>query len=168
MPELPHHRRGFETVVRRRARQRRPFQAVGALPLLVGRLLAAGDGVVSFAGRQNGYGNVVQLNHGNKYSTRYAHASRIAKGIREGTKVKQGQIIAYVGSTGRSTGPHLHYEILANNIQVNPQGVKFKTGQSLAGKELAAFKKTVSQIEVALDRIPLNKSIAMIDTDKNR
>jgi murein DD-endopeptidase MepM/ murein hydrolase activator NlpD len=131
-------------------------------------ILAAGDGVVKFAGRQNGYGNIVEISHGNKYSTRYAHASRIAKGIREGTKVKQGQIIAYVGSTGRSTGPHLHYEILANNVQVNPTGVKFKTGQSLSGKELAAFKKNVDKIEVALDKIPLNKSLAMIDVNKTR
>jgi murein DD-endopeptidase MepM/ murein hydrolase activator NlpD len=131
-------------------------------------ILAAGDGVVSFSGRQNGYGNVVELNHGNKYATRYAHASRIAKGIREGTKVKQGQIIAYVGSTGRSTGPHLHYEILVNNTQVNPQGVKFKTGQSLAGKELAAFKRQVEKVELALDKIPLNKSLAMIDVSKTR
>ncbi len=131
-------------------------------------ILAAGDGVVTFAGRQSGYGNIVELRHDNKHSTRYAHASRIAKGIRPGAKVRQGQIIAYVGSTGRSTGPHLHYEILVNNTQVNPTSVRFKAGQSLSGKELAAFKKQVDKIELALDKIPLNKSLAMADITKVR
>ena len=131
-------------------------------------IFASGDGVVEFAGRKNGYGNYVKVKHNATYASAYAHASRIARGIREGVKVKQGQVIAYVGSTGQSTGPHLHYEILVNNQQVNPNGVKFKTGQSLAGKELAQFKKTVQGVEVALNKIPLNKTLAMNDIARTR
>jgi murein DD-endopeptidase MepM/ murein hydrolase activator NlpD len=131
-------------------------------------IFASGDGVVEFAGRKSGFGNYVRIKHNGTYESAYGHASRIARGIREGVKVKQGQVVAYVGSTGNSTGPHLHYEILANNVQVNPQGVKFKTGNSLSGKELAQFKKTVQSVEVALNKIPLNKTLAMNDTGKVR
>jgi murein DD-endopeptidase MepM/ murein hydrolase activator NlpD len=110
-------------------------------------IYAAGDGVIEEAGRKGGYGNYVKLRHNKTYATAYGHASRIAKGIRPGVHVRQGQIIAYVGSTGASTGPHLHYEIIAGNAQVNPSGVKFRTGQQLGGKEYAAFRKNVKQVE---------------------
>lgn len=110
-------------------------------------IYAAGDGVIEEAGRKGGYGNYVRIRHNKSYATAYGHASRIAKGIRPGMRVRQGQIIAYVGSTGASTGPHLHYEVIAGNTQVNPAGVKFRTGQQLAGKEFLAFKKNVKQVE---------------------
>lgn len=113
-------------------------------------IYAAGDGVISFAGKKGGYGNYLSIRHDKKYGSAYAHIHRFAKGMAPGTKVKQGQIIAYVGSTGASTGPHLHYEILVNNTQVNPAGVKFKTGNVLSGKDLAAFRKNVSQIQAQL------------------
>lgn len=135
------------------------FGAVTGTPIY-----AAGDGVVAMAGPKGAYGNYVQIKHDGKYSTAYAHASRIAKGIRPGVKVKQGQVIAYVGSTGRSTGPHLHYEILAGGKQVNPSGVKFKTGQALAGKELAAFKGQIAQVKLALAEAEKKGDLAMADT----
>lgn len=110
-------------------------------------IYAAGDGVIEEAGRKGGYGNYVRIRHTKSYATAYGHASRIAKGIRPGMRVRQGQVIAYVGSTGASTGPHLHYEVIAGKSQVNPAGVKFRTGQQLGGKEFLAFKKSVKQVE---------------------
>lgn len=113
-------------------------------------IYAAGDGVINFAGKKGGYGNYLSIRHDKKYSSAYGHISRFASGMAPGKKVKQGQIIAYVGSTGMATGPHLHYEILVNNQQVNPSGVKFKTGNVLGGKELAGFKKNLTQIQAQL------------------
>ncbi len=110
-------------------------------------IYAAGDGVVTYRGRKGGYGNYVRLKHNDTYSTAYAHISRFAKGLRSGQRVKQGQVIAYVGSTGRSTGPHLHYEILKHGTQVNPTKVKFKTGKTLKGGQLTAFKTHIGKIE---------------------
>lgn len=101
---------------------------------------AAGDGVVERADRYGGYGNYVRIRHGQGYKTAYAHMSGFAKGIRAGKRVEQGDVIGYVGSTGASTGPHLHYEVLENNRHVNPQKLKVSTGVSLAGADLAKFK----------------------------
>jgi len=117
-------------------------------------IYAAGDGTVSFVGRKNGYGNYVSIKHNSQYTSAYAHMSRFASGMTQGRKVKQGQIIGYVGSTGMATGPHLHYEILANNEQVNPANVKFKAGQILQGKEMLAFRKTMAKVEAQLASIP--------------
>lgn len=119
---------------------------------------AAGDGTVSFSGKKGGYGNYLCIKHTNKYASAYGHLSRFASGIAPGKKVKQGQIVAYVGSTGMSTGPHLHYEILVNNAQVNPSGVKFKTGNVLQGKELVAFRKNMEQIQAQLATTPKAKT----------
>lgn len=81
-------------------------------------VFSVADGVVSFAGQRNGYGNVVEVDHGDGYVTRYAHASALV--VRVGDVVSKDQLIAYIGSTGRSTGPHLHYEVLINGKQINP------------------------------------------------
>jgi murein DD-endopeptidase MepM/ murein hydrolase activator NlpD len=125
-------------------------------------IYAAGDGVIVEAGRKGGYGNYVRIKHSAIYSTAYGHASRIASGIRPGVHVKQGQIIAYVGSTGFSTGPHLHYEILVDGSQVNPAGVKFRTGQVLAGNELRQFKHEVTKVQLALNTTPHNTDVASL------
>ncbi len=109
-------------------------------------IFAAGDGVLAKVGWFNGYGNYIKLNHNNSLATAYGHMSRFAKGMRPGVRVKQGQIIGYVGSTGRSTGPHLHYEVMINNVQVNPVGVKVPTSYMLAGRELNGFKAKISQM----------------------
>ncbi len=131
-------------------------------------IYAAGDGVVESATVKSGYGNYLKIRHNNKYSSAYAHLSRFAGGVSPGKKVKQGQIVAYVGMTGATTGPHLHYEILANNEQVNPANVKFKTGNSLQGKELANFRSNMSKIEARLASVGRGKTVAMADEpDKN-
>lgn len=106
-------------------------------------VFASGDGVVEKASRFSTFGNYVRIRHSSKISTAYAHLSRYGKGITPGTKVKQGQIVGYVGTTGRSTGPHLHYEVLVNNVQVNPSSVKFSGDNSLKGNDLNNFKRKV-------------------------
>ncbi len=106
-------------------------------------IYAAGDGVIDFAGRNGAYGKYVRIRHNGEYSTAYAHMKGIGKGIRKGKRVRQGQVVGYVGSTGRSTGPHLHYEILKKKIQVNPMKVKMPSGLKLEGDELVRFQDTV-------------------------
>ena len=100
-----------------------------------------GDGVVEFAGTQNGYGNLVTIKHWNNYSTAYAHMSRFAPGIRRGTPVKQGDVIGYVGSTGLSSGPHLHFEVLVNSRFVDPMSIQVPRERKLEGKDLGIFMK---------------------------
>ncbi|MCB1556704.1 MAG: peptidoglycan DD-metalloendopeptidase family protein [Alphaproteobacteria bacterium] len=110
-------------------------------------IYAAGDGVIEMAGRWSSYGNYVRIRHNGSLKTAYAHLSRIDKSVKPGARVKQGQIIGAVGTTGRSTGPHLHYEVIVNGQQVNPQTHKSPGGSSLQGTQLAAFKKQVAQID---------------------
>lgn len=110
-------------------------------------ILAAGDGVVVEARRWGGYGNWIRIRHSNGWETGYAHTSRYAQGIRAGMKVRQGQVIAYVGSTGASTGPHLHYEVWQNGQRINPVGAKVPQGTILAGSDLAGFKSMKTQID---------------------
>lgn len=102
-------------------------------------IYAAGDGTVTFRGWKNGYGNFVEIRHNGTYSTAYGHISRFGK-VSVGSRVKQGQVIAYVGSTGMSTGPHLHYEVRENGRQVNPVSKQFNMASGLSGQQLAAFK----------------------------
>ncbi|MBT5415247.1 MAG: peptidoglycan DD-metalloendopeptidase family protein [Rhodospirillaceae bacterium] len=103
-------------------------------------IMAAGDGVVEKAGRSGGYGNYVRIRHNGTYKTAYAHLSKFARGVRAGSRVRQGDIIGYVGSTGRSTGPHLHYEIHMDGKQINPMNVRMPSGRTLAGGELEQFQ----------------------------
>ena len=105
---------------------------------------AATDGVVVFAGRNGGYGNYVRVKHAGGYMTSYAHMSRIK--AQRGAKVRQGQVIGYVGSTGLSTGPHLHYELYKNGKAINPRSVKFTTQATLSGSELANFKAKLNRL----------------------
>lgn len=109
-------------------------------------IYAAGDGVIDYAGRNGAYGKYVRIRHNGEFSTAYAHMKNIAKGIGKGKRVRQGQVVGYVGSTGSSTGPHLHYEILKNKIQVNPMKVKMPSGLKLKGEELARFQETSQSI----------------------
>lgn len=117
-------------------------------------IYAAGDGVVSFKGRKGGYGNYIAIKHNGIYTSAYAHMNGFARNIRLGSKVRQGQVIGYVGSTGRSTGPHLHYEVHKLGAQINPQHEKFKTGLSLEGRELASFKQNINKIENQIASMP--------------
>jgi murein DD-endopeptidase MepM/ murein hydrolase activator NlpD len=103
-------------------------------------IMAAGNGVVEVAGWNGAYGRYLRIRHNGRYKTAYGHLSKFRRGVKRGKRVKQGQIVAYVGSTGRSTGPHLHYEILVNNKRINPLRLKLPTGKKLKGGELARFQ----------------------------
>jgi murein DD-endopeptidase MepM/ murein hydrolase activator NlpD len=111
---------------------------------------AAGDGVVEEVGRKGGYGNWVKIQHSGGWETGYAHLSRYAKGIKRGQRVSQGQLIAYVGSTGASTGPHLHYEVMQRGQKINPKGAKVPSGTILAGAELKSFQAERATIDTML------------------
>ena len=102
-------------------------------------IMAAGSGVVEYSGRNGSYGNYIRIRHNSTYKTAYAHLSRIGKGISPGTRVSQGQVIGFVGNTGRSTGPHLHYEILVNNRKVNPMKVRLPAGKAMPDDERPRF-----------------------------
>lgn len=117
-------------------------------------IMAAGDGVIDKLGLNGGYGNFVKLRHNPQYSTAYAHMSRFAAGLKPGSRVKQGQVIGYVGTTGLSTGPHLHYEVLVNDKQVNPLSIKMPTGRQLEGPELKRFRGWMAEIERRLQALP--------------
>jgi murein DD-endopeptidase MepM/ murein hydrolase activator NlpD len=130
-------------------------------------VFAAGDGVVVEARRWGGYGNWVRIRHAGGFETGYAHLSRYAKGVRPGQRISQGQVVAYVGSTGASTGPHLHYEIWQHGKRVNPVGAKVPQGTVLAGSELAAFRAQKSRIDqmIAQAEPAETQKLAMADID---
>jgi len=102
-------------------------------------IMAAGAGIVERANRFGSFGNYVRIRHSNGYQTAYAHLQGFARGVRSGTRVQQGQIIGYVGTTGRSTGPHLHYEVHLNGRPTNPMSLELPTGRRLAEDELDDF-----------------------------
>ncbi len=108
---------------------------------------AAGSGVIESIGWNGAYGRYIRVRHKGSYKTAYAHLSRFAKGLRKGQRVKQGQTIGRVGSTGRSTGPHLHYEVIQSGRQINPLNVKLPAGPRLTGAQLAAFDAARGDIE---------------------
>lgn len=112
-----------------------------------------GDGTVTFAGIKGQYGNLVIIRHPNGYKTYYGHLSRFGSGIKSGTKVKQGQVIGYVGSTGLATGPHLHYEVRVNNRPINPVTVKTMRGSAIPEKLMAEFMDFKNQMDIRLASI---------------
>ncbi len=111
-------------------------------------IMASGDGVVKKAGWCGGGGNCVVIRHNSTYQTIYAHMSKFAKGIRSGVRVKQGQTIGYVGSTGKSTGPHLHYEVIVNGKKINSQTLKLPSGKALKGKDRELFETKKIKLDV--------------------
>ncbi|MGL5783992.1 MAG: M23 family metallopeptidase [Alphaproteobacteria bacterium] len=116
-------------------------------------IMAAGRGVVERASVYGSYGNYILIRHdASVYKTAYAHLSRYAKGMRKGKRVKQGEIIGYVGTTGRSSGPHLHFEVIKQGQQINPQSVKLLPGQSLQGAELKKFKQHIQTMLKAFSK----------------
>jgi len=126
-------------------------------------IMAAGDGFIEMAGRNGSFGNYVRIRHTSEYKTAYAHLKNFAKKIRKGKRVKQGQIIGYVGTTGRSTGPHLHYEVHKNGRQINPLSVKLPAGRRLNGKILASFKSLRSNMDKEIAALPLDKRLASLN-----
>ncbi len=117
-------------------------------------VFAAGDGVIETIGTNAGYGLYVRLRHTGRIDTAYAHLSRFASGMTRGRRVEQGEVIGYVGSTGLSTGPHLHYEVLADGAQVDPLSRDERIGRTLEGAELAAFRRMLSERQRLFAALP--------------
>ena len=111
-------------------------------------IMASGNGIVKKAGWCGGGGNCVKIKHNSTYETVYAHMSKFARGIKKGVRVKQGQTIGYVGSTGKSTGPHLHYEVIVNGKRVNSQKLKLPSGKILKGKDRELFETNKIKLNV--------------------
>ena len=120
-------------------------------------IMASGTGTITLAKWCGGGGNCIKIKHNSTYETIYAHMKNFAKGMRPGKKVKQGQIIGYVGSTGQSTGPHLHYEVIINGKKVNSQKLKLPSGKTLKGNERQLFE---------IHRIKTDVSVAELLTSK--
>ena len=110
-------------------------------------IMAAGDGVVLRANRFGSFGNYLRIRHANGYETAYAHLNGFAKGVRKGARVRQGEVVAFVGSTGRSTGPHLHYEVHRGGAAINPMTLDMDGGEVLTGDALAAFEAVVATVD---------------------
>lgn len=113
---------------------------------------ATGDGKVILAGRKGGYGNTVVIQHGNTYRTLYGHMQGFAKGIRDGSSVKQGQVIGYIGTTGLSTGPHVHYEFQVNGVHVDPLGQKLPMADPIARNERQRFLQVSQPLMARMDQ----------------
>lgn len=118
-------------------------------------ILASGNGVIEQAGRKGAYGNYVRIRHANGYQTAYGHMSQIAPNVSEGVKVRQGQVIGYVGSTGLSSGPHLHFEVLVNSRFVNPMSIQVPRERELDARQRADFVKERARIDELMHRTPV-------------
>ena len=118
---------------------------------------ATSNGKITFKGRKGGYGNAIFIQHGKKYTTVYGHLNGYAKGMRKGKKVKQGQVIGYVGSTGLATGPHLHYELRVKGVHRNPLTIKLPKAESLAKKHMDDFRQQAQ---------PLLTQLALLNASK--
>jgi len=129
-------------------------------------IYAAGDGVVEKIGPFSTYGNYIRIRHRNDLKTAYAHMKGFRAGLRDGARVKQGEVIGYVGTTGRSTGPHLHYEVLVNNKQVNPSSVKLPTGTVLKGKDMKSFKALVAQTREKFKDLSHTTTVAVANNQR--
>ena len=130
---------------------KRPHRGVDYAAPMNTPIKAAGDGRIQFSGWQNGFGNVVYIQHPNNIVTVYAHANKLA-GLKKGQRVRQGQVIAYVGKTGWATGPHLHYEFRVNGQHRNPMTVKLPDAAPIAKSEMAAFSKVSGQMIALLEK----------------
>jgi len=117
-------------------------------------IFAAGNGVIDEIGPKGGYGKYIRVRHPNGYETAYGHMTAFARGLDVGSHVRQGQIIGFVGSTGMSTGSHVHFEILINDRFVNPMSVKLPRGRVLDGGALAQFEKDRGQLNALLATAP--------------
>jgi len=127
---------------------------------------AAGDGKVIFKGKKGGYGKVMILQHGSKYTTLYAHLKTYNRKLRVGSKVKQGQTIAYVGSSGLATGPHLHYEFRVNGTHRNPLTVRLPVSNPVPKRYMADFELTTTPMFAQLDLLARSQQVALVDIAK--
>lgn len=131
-------------------------------------IMAAGDGVIEKAGPYGTFGNYVRIRHAQGYKTAYAHMNAIKKGVRAGARVRQGDIIGTVGSTGRSTGPHLHYEVHLKDRAVNPQSLKIATGYELGGKDLVRFRAERDRVDAMRRQTTEPEPSLVAENAKNR
>ena len=129
---------------------------------------AAGNGRIEVIGRNSGYGNYIRIDHRGGYATAYAHLSRFAQGLQQGSAVSQGEVIGYLGNTGLSTGPHLHYEILVDGQQVDPLGVKVVREARLDDAEMAAFAATRAAIDQDYARLGGIDALASATSSSSR
>ena len=143
-------------------RIRRPHRGVDYAAPRGTAVRATGTGRVSFAARKGGYGKTILLAHGNGYSTLYAHLSRYAKGVRRGARVRQGQIIGYVGSTGVATGPHLHYEFRINGVHRDPLTVVLPRAAPLDTRELKRFRRTIGPLLARIDNLGATQLASLV------
>jgi murein DD-endopeptidase MepM/ murein hydrolase activator NlpD len=127
-------------------------------------IVAAGNGTVIKAEWDSGYGRRIEIQHTNGYVTSYNHQSAFARGVAPGVRVRQGQVIGFVGSTGLSTGPHLHYEIIVNGRFVDPMKIRVPRGRELDGRLLAEFKRQREQVEALIQRSGAPNRFAQRDT----
>ncbi len=123
---------------------------------------ASADGIMTYRARKGSYGYTIEIKHSNGYMTRYAHQSGFAKGLRVGSRVRQGQVIGYVGKSGRVTGNHLHYEVRIRNKAVNPGRLRVVSNGRLKGKDLARFKKRRQKIIALMNKQPIARRLASI------
>ena len=130
-------------------------------------IYSAGDGKVIFKGKKGGYGKVMIVQHGTKYTTLYAHLKTYNRKLKVGSKVKQGQTIAYVGSSGLATGPHLHYEFRVNGTHRNPLTVKLPVSSPVPKRYMADFELTTTPVFAQLDLVSRAQQVALADTAKN-
>ena len=122
---------------------------------------ATGDGKVILAGRKGGYGRTVIIQHGQKYTTLYAHLNKYGRGIRNGKRVRQGQIIGYIGSSGMATGPHLHYEFRVNGVHRNPLTVKLPRANALKGQAKKQFLASTTKYRQQLVAFASARTLAL-------
>jgi murein DD-endopeptidase MepM/ murein hydrolase activator NlpD len=123
-------------------------------------IIAAGNGVIEEEGRKGGNGNYIRIKHANGYETAYSHMSRFQPGLGPGAKVNQGQVIGYVGSTGFSSGPHLHFEVLINHNFVDPMTIQVPKERQLTKKALADFQREEARIDELMGRAPVSTVVA--------
>lgn len=130
-------------------------------------IYAAGNGTIEMSQRNGSFGNYVRIRHANGYQTAYAHMRGFGRGIRRGVRVSQGQVIGYVGTTGRSTGPHLHYEVIHNGNKVNPQNIRVPTGRTLTGNSLESFQEARAVIDTLMAAAPTATQVAEADLESD-
>ncbi|GAB5389969.1 MAG: hypothetical protein Alpg2KO_29370 [Alphaproteobacteria bacterium] len=147
-------------------RQRRMHKGVDYAGPRGTPILAAGDGVIELAGRRGSFGNYIRIKHNSEFKTAYAHLQRIKGGVRPGTRVRQGQVIGYLGTTGRSTGPHLHYEVHRKGKAVDPLKLRLPRAVALSRTDLRSFRQHIAEIDsqrVALEKLNLPDASAVAE-----
>jgi murein DD-endopeptidase MepM/ murein hydrolase activator NlpD len=125
-------------------------------------ILASGDGRVTIASRTQANGNYIVIQHGEQFVTKYLHLSKFARGVKSGSRVKQGQVIGYVGATGWATAPHLHYEFLVNGVHKNPRTVTLPNAEPVPRQELERFSESAEPLLALLDSYKQQTQIALV------